>query len=404
MEKIRIYHIDESLEAQQLVKSFVQKQASFRVVGSSSSAIEGIEEISRLFPDIVIIDENTVPKDLTFFIQKLLQNTPYLGIIITTSEYSSQKLKQYMHVGARGYLAKPFNSSELVDSIIDIYDFLQRLKNHMIINSSRILIRAPKMITVFSTKGGVGKSTIATLLSIGLAHLYKEQTAIIDLDLQFGDISLLMDVKPKTTITNMTEVIDRLESEDIRSFLFKHQMGVHILPSPLKPEEAEFITEASLQKMFTLFKKEFDYTIIDCPPGFTEQAIVALEQSDVILFITSPELISLKNTKLGIMTLKEIGVDTDKIKIVVNRYSDKNPFSFELIEEVLGIPVFASVSEDYVHVIEYLNQGQPELLFQSKGTIKKDLQYLIESLRQYHMVSSPQTKKRKWWNYFKRKK
>ena len=401
MDKIRLYHIDDSEDSQHLVKKFINEHPDIRLIGSSKSPTEGLEEISRIYPDIVLIDENTVPKDLTFLIQKLLLQSPYIGIIVSSSEHSLAKMKQYMNVGARDYLAKPFHSSDLVYSITEVYEYISRVKKHIVANSSKILIRAPQMITVFSTKGGVGKSTIAALLSSGLSTIYRENTAIVDLDLQFGDITLLMDVKPKTTISNVIEVIERLDSEDIRKFLYKHSTGVQILASPFKPEEAEFITDAALDRMFTFLKNEFDYIVVDSPPSFTDQAIIALEQSDVILFVTSPELVALKNTKLGIGTLKELGIDTEKIKIVVNRFSKKSHFPVPLIEEVLGLPVFTTISDDYLNVIEFLNQGQPQLFYQGKGAMKKDMLILMESLRQYYTVIEKQKRKRKWFKFLK---
>jgi len=402
LERIRVYHIDAADEAHQLVRKFTQDQQSILLVGAAKSLAQAMEEINRVFPDVILIDENTAPDNFPVVIQKLLLKSPYLGIIVTTTEHGTVRMKQFMNAGARDYLIKPFASTDLLQSISQVHGYVKGLKKHLVANSTRILTRAPQMITVFSTKGGVGKSTISTLLSAGLASLYRERTVIVDLDLQFGDISLLLDVRPKTTITNVTEAIERLTAEELKKQLVKHSMGVYVLPSPFRPEEEEFITDAALQKMFALLKQEFDYIIVDCPPGFTDQVIVALEQSDFILFVTSPELLALKNTKMGLKTISELSISQEKVKIIVNRFSAKSQFPVSLIEDTLNIPVYETVSNDYMNIIQFLNQGQPQVVFEGKGQVGKDIKRMIEGLRNYHTIL-PQEKRRKWYWPFGKK-
>jgi pilus assembly protein CpaE len=393
MEKIRIYHIDSNDDARKLIKQFSQRAPRLHIISSSATLEEGFEEIPRLFPDIVLIDENVASGSLAPIIQKIIMQSPYMGVIVTSTEYSKGKVRQYMNVGARDCLVKPFTAADLAQSVMKVNKYNQELKSHIVRNTTRILTRAPKMISIFSTKGGVGKSTVSTLLASGLASIYKEDTAIIDLDLQFGDVSLLLDIKPQKTITNAIEGIGQLTPSGLRNVMTKHHIGLHVLPSPLNPEEEDFITEEATTKMFKLVKEEFDYVIIDGPPGFNTQNIIALEQSDLVLMITSPELMALKNTKNGLRTLVDLGIDPEQIKIVVNRYSKKSNISIAVIEDVLGIEVFATIANDYNSVIKFLNQGEPNLIYDSNGKIAKDLRGIIEGLRSYHTVPAHRRKK-----------
>jgi pilus assembly protein CpaE len=392
MEKIRIYHIDQNEDALKLIKQFSQRTPRLHIISSTTSLEEGFDEIQRIFPDIVLIDENVAGGNLAPIIQKIILHSPYLGVIVTCTEYSKGKIRQYMNAGARDCLVKPFTATDLAQSVMKVHKYNQELKDHIVRSTTRILTRAPKMISIFSTKGGVGKSTVSTLLAAGLASLYKEDTAIIDLDLQFGDVSLLLDMKPQKTITNAIESIGQLTSSDLRKIMTKHHIGLHVLPSPLNPEEEDFITEEATLRMFKLAKEEFDYVIIDGPPGFNTQNIIALEQSDLVLLITSPELMALKNTKNGLRTLIDLGIDQDQIKVVVNRYSKKSNISISLIEDVLGLEVFATISNDYPSVIKFLNQGEPQLIYDGNGRISKDLRAIIEGLRTYHTVPAQKGK------------
>jgi pilus assembly protein CpaE len=402
MEKIRIFHIDQNDDALKLIKEFTKKTSKLHIIDSTSSIEEALEDIPRIFPDIVLIDENILNGNLAPVIQKIILQSPYLGVIVTSTEYSKGKVRQYMNAGARDCLVKPFTATDLAQTVLKVNRYNQELKNHIVRNATKILTRAPKMITVFSAKGGVGKSTVSTLLSTGLSSIFKEDTAIIDLDLQFGDVSLLLDLKPKLTITNAIEGIGQITSSELRKIMTKHMMGMHVLPSPLNPEEEDFITEEALIKMFKLAKEEFDYVIVDSPPGFNTQNIVALEQSDLVLLITSPELMALKNTKNGLKTLTELGIEKDRIKVVVNRYSNKTNIPINLVEDVLAIEVFATISNDYPSVIKFLNQGEPQIIYDGNGKIAKDLKAIIEGLRTYHTVPI-QARKRSIMQWFANK-
>ncbi|WP_176560307.1 AAA family ATPase [Brevibacillus dissolubilis] len=399
MDKIHLYHLDASEEAHELVKRFVKDEATIRLVGSSKNLQEGITEIGRVYPDVILIDENIAPGQLYPHIQTLLVKFPFIGIIVTSTDQLVVKLKQFMNVGARDCLIKPFGASDLINSVNNVHRYVKQLKKQIIEQSARILVRSPKIISVISTKGGVGKSTISTLLTSGLASHYKERTAIVDLDLQFGDVSLLMDVNVKNTITNITESIEKLDAASLPPLLTKHHSGASIIPSPLNPEEADFITEYQLHRMFDLLREEFNYIIVDCPPGFTDQAIVALEQSDTILFVTTPELIALKNTKSGLKTMTELGIDPEKIKVVVNRFSSKHNFPLTVIEEVLGVPVYMTVSNDYVNIIDFFNQGHPQLVYESKSSLAKDMLRMIESVRTYHQIVKKKERRKWYWPF-----
>lgn len=393
MEKVRVYQINQSKDGIDLIKRYINNQSHLRLLSSVQTEEEAFEEIPKLFPDIVIVDEN-VTTNLSGFIQSLVLRSPYIGIIVTTSSYNANKVRKLMNVGARDILVKPFRSDDLAQSVIAVHNHNEKLKETIVNQSGRILTKAPKMITVFSTKGGVGKSVIATLLAAGMSSYLKEDTAVVDLDLQFGDVSLLLDIKPKNTITTAVEQVEELTTQQLRGLLTKHSLGMSILPSPLYPEEEEFITEHALTKILGHLKEEFNYVIVDCPPGFTKQTIVALEQSDLIIFVTSAEISSLKNTKNGLNTFNQLDISMDKVKVLINRYSSKNSIPSKTIEEVLGRSIYATIPEDYESVIEFLNLGDPDVIYGSKRKLSKALKKILEDLRSFHIVGAD--KKRKW--------
>jgi pilus assembly protein CpaE len=396
VEKIRIYQINASESGVELIKQYVSKNNVLRLLDSTTSHVFALEEIPRYFPDIILIDEAAFDIELSEYVQKLILRAPYAAIVVMTSSYSTNMAKNLMNVGVRDILNKPFSSDDLVESIIKVHKFNQEIKQYIAKNGTKMLTTAPKMVTVFSTKGGVGKSVLSTLIASGLATFLKEDTAIVDLDLQFGDVSLLLDIKPKATITTAIEKIDELSSIELKKILSKHSMGMYVLPSPLNPEEEEFITSEALVALFKKLKQEFDYIIIDSPPGFTDQVIVALEQSDIILFITSPEISALKNTQNGLKTLRQLEIDMSKVKIIVNRYTTKTKINLATIEDVLNMPVYTTIADDYENIIQFLNLGEPKIIYESRNKIAKDLRKLIEELRTYLFIAKAKTSRWKW--------
>lgn len=402
MERIRVYSYSKNKESSEIIQQFIQKHPHIRHLDHAFSRTQTLEEITKFYPDVVIIDDNIGNENLTSIVHQILLTSPYVGIIILVSEHSSSQFKSYMNVGARDLLLKPYTSSDLAHSISTVYKHIQELKSSITENSATILTKSSKMITVFSTKGGVGKSVISTLLTTGLASHFREETVIIDLDLQFGDVSLLLDLKPKKTISNIIDQVDKISGEELRKMLTKHEKGMYVLPSPQNPEEEEFITEEGLTKVFKLLKQEFDFVIVDSPPGFTNQAIVALEQSDTIFFITSPEIIALKNTKNGLNTFKQLEISMDKVHLLVNRYSPRSKISTSKIEQILSQRVHATISDDYEHVTEFLNLGDPSIIYDSKTKINKELKQIINNLRAFYTF--PQKKRKTWKNVFSIKK
>jgi len=402
LHKMRVFHLNASDASHELLEEMLRGEPNIHVLGHSPSVAGGFEEMKRYFPDVVILDESACSGPAADDVQKLLTHSPYLAVLVTTSEDTSAKRRQLMNAGARDVLSKPYPAEELVESLRSVYDYIRPLRDHYAGHSTRLLIRAPKMITVFGTKGGIGKSTLSSMLAAGLSYRFREDTALVDLDLQFGDISVMMDIVPQATLTHAVENIEKLTGRELRQLMTKHPLQLYILPSPQNPEEADFISEPALIKVFSLLKEQFDYVVVDCPPGFTESSVVALERSDVILFVTSPELISLRNTKTGLKTMYDLGIDESKIKIVVNRHSSKSHFTKGMIEDILGVPVYKFLSNDYPHVLKSINQGRPEFIYDSKSSLGKDLGAMIEGLRSYYTLDAGRKPQRSWWPWSKR--
>lgn len=247
-------------------------------------------------------------------------------------------------------------------------------------NSTNIAARQKdgKIIVFLSTKGGVGKTTLSVNAATALAKK-NLAVAVIDLDLQFGDVPLLFDKEPKATIYDwVKESLDENNGE-VEPYMVKHHSGVEFIAAPPLPEFAELISGDHIARLIEELKKRYDVIIIDTPPSLVETNLVALDYADDILLITSFDLPALKNGKLALDTMALLGF-TDKIKIVLNRDAEMKGMNLDSIENVLGKPIFARIPSDYMTVISSINKGVPFVISATRTQVAKTTLKFAESL------------------------
>ncbi len=287
-------------------------------------------------------------------------------------------LKQALHAGVADILPLSSSKEDLLLSFGKIEQTLALKFDSAPIQQPVVQQKDGKIIVFLSTKGGVGKTTLAVNAATALAKK-NLAVAIIDLDLQFGDVPLLLDKEPKATIYDwVKESLDEKDGQ-VESYMIKHHSGVEFIAAPPLPEFAELITGDHVSRLIEELKKRYDVVIIDTPPSLVETNLVALDHADDILLITSFDLPALKNGKLALDTMALLGF-TEKIKIVLNRDAEMKGMSFESIEGVLGKKVFARIPSDYLTVIASINKGIPFVTAAPRTAVAKTTMKFAEGL------------------------
>jgi len=174
------------------------------------------------------------------------------------------------------------------------------------------------LITVLGPKGGTGKTVTATNLAVALADS-GAKPLVIDLDLQFGDVGLALGLKPERTIFDLVQTGGSLDAEKIEGFAIKHFSGASALLAPTRPDQAAVVTTAFLRDLFTVARRSFDFVIVDTAPAFSPEVIVAIDASSHLCLVGMLDALSLKDTKIGLETLKQMGYSADDITLVLNR-------------------------------------------------------------------------------------
>jgi pilus assembly protein CpaE len=197
-----------------------------------------------------------------------------------------------------------------------------------------------RIITSFSPKGGTGKTVVATNLATTLAKQEGVRTLLLDLDLQFGDAAIMLGIDPQRTLLDLVTAPGELDAEKFGGYVMKHgSSGVELLPAPLRPEEGDLVTEPKIERLLDVAGAAYDAVVVDTSPSFHGPMLSALDRSDVLLLICTPEVPTLKNVRLGLETLRKLSFPEDRIRLVLNRANADGGIARAQVESVLAMPV-----------------------------------------------------------------
>jgi pilus assembly protein CpaE len=221
------------------------------------------------------------------------------------------------------------------------------------------------MICVVGPKGGTGKTVTASNLGSALAEAGK-RVAIIDLDLQFGDLALCMGVRPETTIFDLASSPGTLDSEKLDAYLIPHESGARVLVAPTRPDYASGVTIDFLRDIYGILRETNEFVIIDTSPGFSPEVISAIDASSEVCMLTMLDTLALKNARLGLETLDLMGYAREHTLLVLNRADSRVGISDDDVERIVGRKPEIRVPSD-VEVTRSVNDGRPIVLSRPKA-------------------------------------
>ena len=362
-DEITLLIVDDSPEMVETLKTLLTFNEMIRVVGEANSGEEAIEKVVALKPDLVLMDINMPGMDGLKATEEISIKSPRTGVIIISVQDEVDYMRRAMAAGARDYLVKPFDSDELFRTIQSVVE-KEKLKWEAMPSGKDIVAsRAPgegTVFCIFSTKGGVGKSTIATNLAVEIRKQTGKRVLLIDLDLEFGDLALLLNVSPKTSIANVAQVAPaQIEADTLVEHIVESSYGVSILAAPIKPEYAEVVTGQVIEKVIQVSRDLFDYIILDTNPSFRNEVLSALDGSDEIIFIVAPDFLTLKNVTLGLSVMASLNYQADQLVLVLNRAQSVSSIKLSDVERGLQRKIDIEIPSDGEVVVSSINRGTP---------------------------------------------
>lgn len=325
------------------------------IIGDTPGGSLALDRIENTSPDIIIMTLGAGDTDVLSLAERIVLHRPRTFVILVAEHLDVDMMQNAIKIGCHNIIELPTSPKEFADYIKSVYNNENiRLKS---LNEKENLLWSSTVISVFGAKGGLGKTTIAANLAVKLAEKRKK-VALIDLDLQFGDIHIFMDIEPKDTITELFQEVVTPNIDSVRSYMTVHSSGVHVLCAPKSPEYAELISAEKVLSLLSLLRTYYDYVIIDTAPSFSEVNMVAIESSSLIFFVTGLDISILKNSKLSVSLLESLQ-QTDKVRVIVNRAVDTNSISVNDVQKIIGYPIWAKIPSDYKVAVNALNRGIP---------------------------------------------
>jgi len=333
MSKIRVMIADDIAETREVIARILNlENDKFEVVGEAANGAEVLNRIPLYKPDVVLMDINMPVMNGLEATEIISDSFPNIIVIIMSVQAENEYLKKAMFSGAKEYIIKPINYDVLVETLTATYHkYKDRIQKQAV---TAEVERNAKIITFYSSKGGVGKSIVSVNAAIAISRNHHKKTLLVDLDLQYGDLGLMLNLQKEKTILDIVDEHQTESYESIKPFLQKYDDNLDVLLAPTQPEASEFISKEVVEKLFKIFKSKYDYILVDTAVNFEETTLFALDLSDLILMLTTIEISSIKNTKVGLNVMKTLNYDNNKVKVIINSAADKFGISEKEAEEV----------------------------------------------------------------------
>jgi len=363
------------------------------VIGQSSGGNDALERIDNLSPDIIIMTLGAGDNDVRSLTERIIFNRPRSHVILLAEYLDVDILQSALSVGAHNVIEFPKSSKDFCEYIKTVYNNESaRIES---LSGKQSLSWISKVITVYGAKGGIGKTTLAVNLAVKLAESRKK-VALVDLDLQFGDANVFLDIVPVDTIFELAQELASPNIDLIRSYMSVHSSGVHVLCAPKSPEYAELITPEKIQSILSQLRTYYDYVIIDTSPSYNDVTITALEASSTILFLTGLDISILKNSKLSLNILRSLQ-QVNKVKIIVNRAVSIGSITLDDVQKLIDCPIWAKLPSDYKVAVTALNRGVPFVTGAPKSELSQAVStvasMLLEGTEDVDTLSIKQRKK-----------
>jgi pilus assembly protein CpaE len=253
--------------------------------------------------------------------------------------------------------------------------------------------RRGRIVTVFSPKGGTGKTVIATNTAAAVAKHEGKKALLLDLDLQFGDAAIMLGIEPEKTIYDLVVAPGELDTEKLAGYVTRHVSGLDILPAPLRPEDAELVTEAKLAQLLEVARESYDIIVVDTSPFFHGPMLATLDRTDELLLLCGLDVPTLKNVRLALQTLELLSFPPDRIRVVLNRANSKVGMKPGEVEGALDVKVRFEIPSDRAVPLS-VNRGNPAVLAEAKGDFARAIRTMAKTLAP---AEAEKADKRRWF-------
>jgi pilus assembly protein CpaE len=376
--------------AREIVQAALPVDSAVQVVG----VVEGLEAswstLQETPTDLLVIACNGYSDRALFLIDGAVKQRPDRPVVVFSLGSTNGFVQRVFEAGADDFVSLP-DSPEHVGFMLE--KAMARKRSATAVTGVAL---AP-MIVVLGPKGGTGKTITTANLAVSLAQK-GNRVAVVDLDLQFGDVGLALGLAPDRTIYDLVKSGGSIDADKVDAYLVEHSSGVRVLMAPTRPDHASVVTVEFLREVYATLRSTHDYLLVDTPPGFTPEVIASIDSSSAVCVVGTLDSLSLKNTKLGLETLELMGYSQDRIHVLLNRAGSRVGITEEDVTAILGRKPDVLVPSDR-DIPRLVNQGIPIVLDKEKSEAARALNALAAIIA--HEDNQPTRKAR---GRFRRKK
>ena len=351
-------------------------------LGPEAAVLPGLDALHahldlNMFEDCVVLGPSVDQQDVFTLAEDMRVKRPSLGVVMLRRRIDTSVLADALRAGVREVVQER-DIAGLATAVRRQRDIASRLREQIEHGDGvEAKVRRGRIVTVFSAKGGCGKTTLATNMAAAIADSGRGTVALVDLDLAFGDVAIALQLFPTHTIADAVTIGEDLDGPALNSLLTAHRSGLQALVAPLEPSTAETIDTKTVVRVLDLLAEEFDYVVVDTPPALDDHVLASFDRSDVVALLATLDIPALKNLKLTLETLDLIGFPRDRLKVVLNRSDSKVGLSLPEVEKTLRAPIVAQVPSSR-DVPASTNRGVPIVTDDPKAPVSVAIRKFID--------------------------
>jgi len=366
-------------EGIQEITDYLSQTAQARVLAHCKDANQLLADVSRLRPSAaIIVCDGQQQEEVFGLIKELGATRPATAIIAAGKDASPALILGSMRAGAREFLQLPIIAAELKTVLERTAEFC--------ISSDDSTNKQGRSVAVFSGKGGAGASFFAT----NLAAAMHQDTLLIDLNLQAGDVASFLGKDTKYSVVDFVRNLGRLDSSLINTLICPYSEHLSLLAAPSEADEAEEIKPSDLTEMLHLVKQRYDYVVMDLPHAFDPITVAALDLADDILVLLTLDIPGIRSAKRALRVFDRLNYPRDKVHVIVNRWSKNIDVELQKVQSHLGERFIGFVPNDYRKVIDSINLGRPLVESDPSSKITTEIKRIAALVSSNGQTASPQ--------------
>ena len=391
---IQVIIVDDVAETRENIRKLLQFESDIKINGVAATGREGVQLARDTSPDVVIMDINMPDMDGITAAEAIRKELPSIQIIILTVQSDPSYMRKAMLVGVRDFLTKPPVIDELIHAIRRAGKLAKEERRKLddrypvdagapaAEGSASATMSYGKVIVVYSPKGGVGTTTVATNLAVTL-HNPETPVVIVDAKLQFGDVAMMLKERAKNTIIDLAPRADELDPDVIDDVLIDHaSTGIKILAAPSRPEYAENINENQFRKILAYLRRLYSYIIVDTSSYLSDLVLSAVDVSSIVVMIATQNIPSINDARLFFDLSDALGLERERILFALSHYDKRLPITPEAVGENLAQEVSVVIPKDERVAVPSANRGIPFVISNKKSPISQSILEMAEMVRE----------------------